>query len=170
MIRSNLKKVLWFTATAATVVAAVFLYPVADRPPKTALSAPEVPPHFVRERSGFQKLPTLAYAPTPTATPSQSVTSVTVVGAEPQFGPHSTARNLPEKPPYIPSAEELQRYGEVKAKAYTSGMNLRAFVMLKDYGTLPEPMRQQLFGEIVMMAMRGEMGTQFLSEPSNAVQ
>jgi hypothetical protein len=61
----------------------------------------------------------------------------------------------------------MQRYGELKTKVYTSGMTLRRFVMLKEYGALPEPMRQQLFRDVVMMAMHGELDRkQFLEEQS----
>jgi hypothetical protein len=79
---------------------------------------------------------------------------------------HGTPFNIPEEPKYSPSIEELQRYHELKAKAYSSGMTMRRFLMQKEFGALPEPLRQQLFRDLVMMAMRGELDRQqFLEEP-----
>lgn len=78
---------------------------------------------------------------------------------------HGTAIRMPPEPPYTPTPEEARRYEQIKAKAYSPSMTLREFVMLDEYGTLPKPMRSDLFKEVVTMAMRGELDRQrFLGE------
>ncbi len=78
---------------------------------------------------------------------------------------HGTVIRIPPEPPYTPTPDEARRYEQLKARVYSPGMILRDFVMLEEYGTLPKPMRHDLFKEVVMMAMRGEVDRQrFLGE------
>ena len=168
MIRSNRNKLFWLTA-AASIAAAVFLYPTA-RPPEAALSA-KAPTRHQPEPPVSQNTPASAFsrsepARTPAAeTPSPISSGEVASKEEPPPPMPGTPRTYPKEIPYTPSPEEQQLYGELKSKAYTNGMTMRSFLQSKEFSKLPEPMRRKLFGEVLAMAMHGELDRkQFLEE------
>lgn len=168
-MRSNTKKVIGFTVAAAAIgVAAVFLYRTEQPLALTPVVKAEAPAHPTGETS-----PTISSSPAistegrtsyPNTIPPP-VTQSSELPAPAMPHPRLGGPQAPPEPPYIPSPEEQQRFDELKSKAYSPGMTMSKLLKREEFGTLPEPMRKQLFHDLMTMAMRGELDRkQFLEE------